>query len=168
MSVYILVAAFIGLLYIGYGYWSESWLPFRKKPVDMEASWATKTLLEEFKALPDGHRPYTEDELRESLIALDKKYTIEVVNAHFEYYPLSGWSGWWSACQMARAKCEMPQYYELHKAIASITLAVANQKHALMMAGIQDELSRTDELTKRLREEAEIVNDVTKQLVKDK
>jgi hypothetical protein len=129
-------------------------------------SWASKQLIQEYNALPDGNRPL--GDITYPLSALDTKYGgAEKVTKHFAKtrngYEHSYTDYRWHNCN-CRYDCKMKDYKEMHDGIAGIKSALATQEHAMLMAGVESGLSEAASIAERLRQERELIEDTTKEL----
>lgn len=120
-------------------------------------------LVKEYRALPLNNRPY--ENILNIVKALDVKYGIKEVTSHFSRSGYEGGSVHTWNCRCYRAEvCPHKEYLYLHGGISKIAEAIADQQHALEVAGVEDGLSEVEELTNRLREEHEIIQQVTSAL----
>lgn len=127
-------------------------------------SWAGQQLIKEYYAIPESNRPYAN--IKAIVTALDLKNGIDSVNTHFSKR-IRTRNGWRSAptwdCRYVRY-CQFDEYKDLHNSFESITDAIAEQQHALALAGVSDGFAEAGSLMERLREEKELINTVTKEL----
>lgn len=122
---------------------------------------AAKRLVKEFNALPSASRPLFD--MEELVKALDIKHgDIEKIDNHFYDYPHD--FTWKCMCRQHNRACRYPDYQNLHLEIEGIGKALAEQEHALKVAGVQASLDQIQELTQTLRQERELIESVTKEL----
>jgi hypothetical protein len=150
----------------------------KPKKIPATKSKASDAILTLFDELPVENRPFGRDELVSSLEALDFKYTIRGVHTHFSIQEGSRWVAF-SRCtcigprryNAEKDKCKMPEYKEFHDSFNAVKHAIAKRERALQEArhtaeveGRKIDLDRVAELTKRLRDEAGVLNEVAEEL----
>jgi len=131
-------------------------------------SWVGKQLVKEYNALPDNHRPYAN--IKTIVKALDTKYGVDKVNNHFttERYDsnkrrrvnVPSWEH--RGCY---PDCSLPEYKDIHESFIQIEKALAEQQYKFAVAGVSDALHAAADLTTRLREERDLIRQVTKELM---
>lgn len=130
-----------------------------------ELSWAGKQIVSNFRSLPADNRPY--GNIHEIVRALDVKHGKSEVNNHFservyrngDKVTVPTWQ-----CRCYRG-CEMKEYSDLYNSILKVGKSVEEQAQALRVAAVSGGLSDAKELVQRLKDEAQLVNDITKQLM---
>jgi hypothetical protein len=127
----------------------------------VDTSWATRDIVKRFRKLPEANQPMTEQTLINTLLALDTKFEIASVDSHFDdyYYEMR-----WSNCE-CRPTCRYHEYLEIRKAIDSIQYALEAREKELQLAGVANSLSAVSGITESLRGEAQVIADITKDLV---
>lgn len=133
-------------------------------------SWVGREVIKGFNSLPENHKPY--GNIKAIVTALDTKYTIDKVNNHFKekYYDRgSGYGEYkyrdsWECSCYKHKPCAYPEYRNFIRSFIEIKEAVANQQYRLAVAGQSDALNEAEALTVRLREEKELIDQVTKEL----
>jgi hypothetical protein len=133
-------------------------------------SWPAQRILEEYTKLPEANRPYAN--LTYILQAMDTKYLLKKVNDHFSSFPYytEGTRVFkWDIHSVGSCPetCTFRPYRDLYDGIKSIREALAEQQHALAIAGVADGLSSAEQMLERLREESRMVREVTKELTAD-
>lgn len=145
------------------------------KPKRPRMSMMANHVLDEFYRLPKDNRPFTAEELIQSLVALDVKFGIEKVNGHFVARDSYGFVGkfttncgeTYSSYGNSRRSphyCPYQDYKDFLSGMKDIHTALEKQKKALALSAVQHELDAVPNLTKALREESKIVNTVTDEL----
>jgi hypothetical protein len=137
-----------------------------------EYSDASLEILKAYNALPKANRPV--GDMTYMLKALDTKHTIKDVDGHFsttEYNRSRGkhiteftWNCNCSRYSYRETKCPFKEYVQIKDGINDIGLALEAQQHAMKIAGVESGLSDAADMAERLREEAEIITKVTKEL----
>lgn len=141
-----------------------------------------RRIVEKSKSLPIELQG---DDVAGMVKALDIKYGIEAVNNHFrisDYAPAGAiaydvhgkefpglfktyvfsWQGT-NTCKHLKM-CKFPEYRKMAVAIEQVEIAKKEQDRALEVAGVQHDLDAIESWTNRLREEREIMNEITKEL----
>jgi len=125
-----------------------------------------KMVMAYFRNLPADSQPYTEDELESTLRALDVKYERGKVNAHFFHWDFYVKEYDNQYCGCGRNRCDQfPEYVGLMVAVVKIYRSIKQREHDLAVAGVAPDLDRVTEMTMRLHQEADIVEQVTKELL---
>jgi len=132
------------------------------------ASKPAKEIMKEFRALPKDNRPYDERTLESALAAIDLKIGRDNATEHFMHRGYE--SRWfdWDQCNCYTRRhihCVGNDYTQIHNAIKDIAKAVEDRDYQMQMAGIAHQLDRVSEITEALRQEANIVKQVTKELI---
>lgn len=117
-------------------------------------------IIEEYRKLPAENRPY--GNIVHMLDALDTKYGVEAVDSHFDKSYHDHYVFSWS-CPCYR-ECVYYEYHDIHKALTEIKAAIAEREHATQMASLSGGLSMVEEFTERLRQERDLITDVTKEI----
>lgn len=126
-------------------------------------SWASQQLIKEYYKLPDSNRPYAN--IKAVVKALDTKHGLKEVNHHFMSRGYESSSPSWS-CGCYGSRCNMfPAYVNLRHSFEDIHKALEEQQHQLALAGVGDALSEVERLAEALREEKNLINQVTQELV---
>lgn len=161
MSVIIfLVAAVVGVLcLIGKGR-IESFGKPKSKP--LRRSWPAKQIIKDFNSLPPEHRP--DMDVEAIVESLDKKYGARRVDSHFEVFNGYNYEYTWRACRRGEDGM-FPEYYDIYDAIQGVKRDLKDREHQLMLNSISHDLENVAELTRRLRQEREIISEVTKQVI---
>lgn len=174
-AVFIVLAC---LLVVGFGiYLIEPPMPAitakaRQEKHELETySWPANQLLKLFREVPTANRPYGEENFATVLKALDVRHGgKDTVNQHFMEYSSNSWQCCWAMRYKdyegyEESVCSMSEYHDLKDELEGIQIALAEQAHALELAGVQNGLNMLEDLTSRLREERQIIEDTTKELV---
>ena len=126
------------------------------------------------------------DDVAGMVKALDIKYGIQAVNDHFrisDYKPawdipyeekgreypnlftkyVFSWHGNRS-CDHFKTYCKFPEYRKMAVAIEQVEAAKKAQDRALEIGGVQHNLDAIEAWTNRLREERNIINEITEEL----
>lgn len=152
---------------------------------------ASQHIVHQYRALPEELQI---DDVLPMVKALDVKYGVSTVNAHFnvaqyteaelakkreyflEYsmygsrydpYPSQRYVFSWSGSKgdcQHQEDCEYFEYRALHEAILEATKAHREKERALEIAGVRHDLDAVQSLTARLREETGIMKAVAKEL----
>lgn len=160
MSVIIfLVAAVVVILtFLGKGR-IESFGKPKSKP--LRRSWPAKQIIKDFNSLPPEHRP--DMDVEAIVESLDKKYGVHEVNSHHEVFSGYDYEYTWRVCRRGEV-CMFPEYYDIYDAIQGVKRDLKDREHKLMLNSISHDLENVAELTRRLRQEREIISEVTKQV----
>lgn len=136
---------------------------------------AANAVLSEYNSLP---AEYQKGNIESIVDALDVKYGIERVGAHYShyYYNSDPWTAHKEQCNgihysyksFRRDLCVAPEYYEMYEEIKALKADIAKQKKEIEIAGVQHELDAIGELMEGLRQERAIVRDVTREITNGK
>jgi hypothetical protein len=136
-------------------------------------SWAARQVLKNYNALPPANRPA--GNITHMLTALDIKYGKDNVDGHFGDYQYVYHGGsrnrtfvkqWKCNCRSyGGGRCKHYEYKEVLDAIQEIQQALAEQAHALELAGVESGLTQAASLAQQLREEKQIIEKVTRETV---
>lgn len=164
MSVIIfLVAAVVGVLcliltFLGKGR-IESFGKPKSKP--LRRSWPAKQIIKEFRSLPPENRP--DMDVEAIVESLDKKYGVREVNSHHKVFNGYNYEYTWRVCRRGEV-IMLPEYYDIYDAIQGVKRDLKDREHKLMLNSIRYDLEKVAELTRMLRQEREIISEVTKQV----
>jgi hypothetical protein len=139
----------------------------------------SKFIYKAYMDLPEDSRPY--EDIATILRGLDKRHALDMdaMRQHFnvhEYRILNGHAdhpkdkfitfGWTTNCShTSRHLCDFSEYGEIYLAIAEIKKSAEERERKLLESGTQGYLDDARLLVERLREEAEIQRQVTKELL---
>lgn len=133
-------------------------------------SWPAGQICVEFYALPPNHRPSIDVDA--VVNALDTKYGIEDVNAHFKGNVITADRRWTTAftwnhntCN-SNPVCPFADYTRLHEQIELVTVAYKKQQHALAVAEQQHGFEQMREMLDGLRDEAQSLDESTADIEK--
>lgn len=138
-----------------------------------ELSWPAVQIMKVHTALPESNRPKVD--MVSMLRALDTKNGGEAkVTEHFEYnveYNVGygstteyRWEGHGSSYSRCGVNSKCAEYKEILEGLQEIAKALAEQEHKILMAGIAFQLETAESMADMLREEAELVRKVTKEI----
>lgn len=138
-------------------------------------SWPAKTLLKEYRSLPESSRPSFS--ILDVVTALDVKHGVEEASNHFQLserdYSYNSKTKYnityaWHHCHCGyynnSRDCIGWDYRNIHEGIRDIKSAIEEQDHALRLSGVESGLASAKELTERLAEERDIIKNITKEL----
>lgn len=130
-------------------------------------STVSNDVLKIYDSLPRTHLPYARTELEASLRALDRKYKGKLDDYDCLYIR------WWDYNQRFDVDWRyynenMPEYIKLAESLCSIKAAYNKQRRQIELSKIPTEHLDISLLTQRAREESNIINSVTKELVNDR
>lgn len=144
---------------------------------------ASATIIKAYNDLPEEHRPAYD--IKAGLRALDTKHGLETVTAHFvhrsrySHYDDLAFS-WSCSCiwnefdyeYTQHEEClHFPEYKALYDSIDDIgdslrarEQAILAREHQMVLAGIESDLRSIDEITQALRNERDLIDNVTKEI----
>jgi hypothetical protein len=153
----------------------------RQKVAIEEFSWAAKQVKTAYEKLPHEHRPSYD--IMAALRALDTKYGKEEVNEHFcrlDPYSFTRVRDWKCECVYDAyrgeynngAHCRFsPEYMAMVNGISDIAAAlgrreqaIKDREHEMVLAGMENDLRSVEEITKALRSERDLIDNVTKEI----
>lgn len=137
-------------------------------------SWAGRQIVKAYQSIPEANQPGYD--IVDVVKALDVKYDKALADAHF--VDNLGYANWTCFCRRVERrmyaptrfspttrKCEFEEYRALYNDIQSLKASLDAQEHALKVAGVAGSLENAKSLTERLRQERELVEQVTKELM---
>lgn len=113
-----------------------------------------RKVLAAYNSLPLANRP--DGDMLAILQALDTKYLIDTVNDHHYHIDFR--------CLCRDESCPMPEYNSLRDSIEDIAEAVREQESALRAAAVANQLDMAKQVVEQMKQEKQIINDVTHQL----
>lgn len=152
-----------------------------------EYSWAAKSLMEMFEALPEVHRPGMDIEAAVS--AIDIKYGIEDIDLHYKIYQRYSYDidsmykmTWNCRCvhdedyetpeEFLADECrDFPEFWVIKNAINEVNQAINEREQAIkdhekkmVLAGIESDLRSVDNIAEALRAERDALTSITDEL----
>lgn len=158
-----------------------SWLrsPRKTKAVSapkVKLSWASKQIIDAYNRLPkDSQRV---EGLESTLAALDEKFGIANVDAHFISYEFphirdgritktfnpSEHRLYTSRSTCVSINCKYREYVEIREDIRSVSDALIEQEKAIKMSSLKADLDNVRSIREAFRQELNIINETTKEL----
>lgn len=126
------------------------------------SSWASKELVKEYYNIPEHNRPYAN--IKAVVKALDTKYDVAEVNSHFRRRGYKNSYPAWDCGCYSTDRCRFGDYKTLRVSFKSIVDALADQQYQLALSAVEDGLNEAGTLMDRLREEKNLITQVTKEL----
>ena len=124
---------------------------------------AARQLLVEYRKMPADLRPNVD--MFDIVAALDIKYGVGHVTRHFSETVYNGGTVFSWNCRTHAGPCSRyPEYVNIKNEMDALRQAKADQEHALKMSGAAHGLAEAQNMIDWLRQERELVNEVTKEL----
>lgn len=129
----------------------------------------SKQILQEYRALPEQNRPVPN--IYNILTALDTKHrdaTAHFMRSRYSYAKSKEIHSftWDCGCYDYRGReaCGHTEYKNIHNGIKEVTEKLATQKRQIELARVEGGLQDAKELTERLRDERNLIHEVTQEL----